>query len=132
MGKALAYLLKHWSRFSRFLHVPGAPLENNLCERVLKMAIRHRNNSLFFKTPRGAQVGDIYMSIICTCELGGVNPFDYLTTVMRNAKEVAAAPDQWLPWNYRETLATLARTLGSCVDPQAWSSWYGRNGPPQA
>ncbi len=107
MGKAINYLLKHWSGFCRFLHVPGAPLENNLTERILKMAIRHRKNSLFFKTQHGADVADVYMTIICTCELNGVNPFDYLTSLMRNSKAVAADPESWLPWNYREALARV-------------------------
>lgn len=105
MGGAIDYLLEHWQRLTRFLHVPGAPLENNICERVLKMAIRHRNNSLFYKTQHGADVGDIYMTLIHTAELNAVNPFDYLTALMRNAKAVAAAPEDWLPWNYRATLA---------------------------
>ncbi len=110
MGKAINYLLKHWSGFCRFLHVPGAPLENNICERMLKMAIRHRKNSLFYKTQHGADVGDVYMTLICTCELNGVNPFEYLTALMRNAKAVAADPESWLPWNYREALASLGAT----------------------
>jgi hypothetical protein len=84
--------------------VPGAPLDNNLCERALKKAIMHRKNALFYKTRRGARVGDIFMSLIHTCELGGVNPFDYLTEIERHAEEAAAEPRRWLPWNYRETL----------------------------
>jgi len=79
MGEALNYLLKRWDRFCRFLRVPGAPIENNICERALKMAIRHRNNSLFYKTLRGAAVGDIYMTLIHTAALHEQNPFDYLT-----------------------------------------------------
>lgn len=39
----------------------------------------HRKNALFYLTEKGAQVGDLYMSLIYTCELCGVNPFDYLT-----------------------------------------------------
>lgn len=42
-------------------------------------SLRSRKNSLFYKTLRGAQVGDLYMSLIHTCELNGVNPFAYLT-----------------------------------------------------
>jgi hypothetical protein len=123
MGKALDYLLNHWSRFCRFLHVPGAPLENNICERVLKMAIRHRKNSLFFKTQHGADIGDVYMTIICTCELNDVNPFDYLTAIMRNAKGVAGAPEKWLPWNYREA---LAHTIAPQVVARAWPAHGGQ------
>jgi hypothetical protein len=83
--------------------VPGAPLDNNLCERALKKAIRHRRNSLFYKTPRGAGVGDLFMSLIHTCELCGANPFDYLTELERHADELTSNPQNWMPWNYRAT-----------------------------
>lgn len=108
MGHAIDYLLKRWHRFTRFLHVPGAPLENNICERALKKAIRHRNNSLFYRTQHGADVSDIYTTVIHTAELHHVNAFQYLTVLMRNAKAVAADPASWLPWNYRETLTSIA------------------------
>ena len=65
----------------------------------------HRKNSLFYKTRAGAQVGDMYMSLIHTCELCGVNAFDYLNQLQRNVADVAAHPDRWMPWNYHETLA---------------------------
>ena len=88
--------------------MPGAPLDNNVVERALKKAILHRKNSLFYKTERGAEVGDVHMTLIHTCELCGANPSDYLTELQRHAAAVAAAPAEWLPWNYREALAALA------------------------
>jgi len=104
LGQAITYMRKHWRKLTRFLFVAGAPLENNLCERMLKKVIIHRKNSLFYKTENGARVGDLYMSLIATCELAGVNPFDYLTELQRHAAEVAKDPAKWLPWNYREAL----------------------------
>jgi len=108
LGKAISYLLRHWEKLTLFLRVPGAPLDNNICERALKKAIRHRRNSLFYKTPHGAHVGDMFMSLIATCELCGANPFDYLTELDRHAREAASNPAAWMPWSYRETLAGLA------------------------
>ena len=105
LGKALNYLTKHWSELTLFLRKVGAPLDNNLCEQVLKRAIIHRKGSLFYKTVRGAQVGDIYMSLIHTCRLCDVNPFDYLNALQQRAQEVIDAPARWLPWNFREQLA---------------------------
>ena len=105
LGKALNYLTKHWSELTLFLRKVGAPLDNNLCEQVLKRAILHRKGSLFYKTVRGAEVGDIYMSLIHTCRLCDVNPFDYLNALQQRAQEVIGAPAQWLPWNFREQLA---------------------------
>jgi hypothetical protein len=108
MGKALQYLLRHWDKLTLFLRRSGVPLDNNVTEMVLKMAIRHRNNSLFFKTPHGAEVGDLFMSLIETTVLAGENAFDYLTEIQRHAKAVEADPAAWLPWTYRVTLARLA------------------------
>ena len=110
LGKAITYLLKHWPALTLFLRQPGAPLDNSLCERALKKAILHRKNALFYKTMNGAQVGDLFMSLIHTCELNGVNPFDYLTELQRHAEEMARNPAEWMPWNYRETLARASRS----------------------
>jgi hypothetical protein len=108
LGAAINYLRKHWEKLTLFLRVAGAPLDNNICERALKKAIMHRKNSLFYKTQNGADVGDLYMSLIHTCELNGVNPFDYLTELQRHDDAVASDPAAWLPWNYREQLVPAA------------------------
>jgi len=71
----------------------------------LKKAILHRKNSLFYKTVNGAEVGDLFMSLIHTCELNGVNSFDYLTELLRHAEALKQNPSAWMPWSYRETLA---------------------------
>jgi hypothetical protein len=105
LGKAYKYVLKRWDRLTLFLRKPGVPIDNNLCERILKMAIRHRNNSLFYRSQRGADVGDMFMSLIHTAELRGENPFEYLTAILQNEKAVAQHPADWLPWSYRTTLA---------------------------
>jgi len=105
LGQAIAYLRKHWMPLTLFLRVAGAPLDNNVCERALKKAILHRKNALFYRTAAGAQVGDLFMSLIHTCELAGANPFDYLTQLQRHREALAVTPAAWLPWNYRDTLA---------------------------
>ena len=90
------------------LREPGAPLDNNIAERALKKAILHRKNALFFKTENGADVGDVFMTLIHTAELGGVNPFDYVTELLRHPREVRDDADAWLPWNYRLALQPTA------------------------
>jgi len=107
LGGAVNYLRKHWLKLTLFLREPSAPLDNNLCERALKKAILHRKNSLFYKTENGAAVGDLFMSLVHTAELGQVDPFDYLVQLQRNATHLKANPGQWMPWNYRDTLAAL-------------------------
>jgi transposase len=110
LGDAIRYMLRHWEKLTLFLRQAGAPLDNNICERALKKAILHRKNALFYKTQNGARVGDLYMSLIYTCQLNEVNPFDYLTELQRHADAVAAQPELWLPWNYRAALSAPTST----------------------
>jgi len=67
--------------------------------------VLHRKNALFYRMMNGARVGDLLMSLIHTCDLTGVNAFDYLVELLRHPKELAANPPEWMPWNYRDTLA---------------------------
>ena len=105
LGRAIMYLLRHWHPLTLFLRKAGAPIDNNLVERALKRAVLHRKNALFYRTLNGAQVGDLFMSLIHTCQLCGASSFDYLIELQRHAQELAACPTEWMPWIYRETLA---------------------------
>jgi len=104
LGNAIGYMLRHWDKLTLFLRQAGAPLDNNLCERALKKATLHRKNALFYKTGNGARVGDLFMSLIYTCQLNQANPFDYLTRLQRHSDPLAAGPQLWMPWNYRDVL----------------------------
>jgi len=105
LGAAILYMQKRWSELTLFLRVPGAPLDNNACERALKKAIMHRKNALFYRTLAGAHVGDVFMSLIHTAELNHIAPFEYLVALQRHAAELAADPAAWMPWTYQATLA---------------------------
>ena len=104
LGEAILYMQKHWDKLTLFLRQAGAPLDNNIVERTLKMAILHRKNALFYKTQNGARVGDLFMSLIYTCQLCGANPFDYLTELQRHRRELFRTPSEWMPWNYPNAL----------------------------
>jgi transposase len=108
LGQAIGYMLKHWPALTLFLRTPGAPLDNNLCERALKKVILHRKNALFYKTAKGARVGDLFMSLISTCQLCGANTLEYLTELQTHIAEVARDPSLWMPWNYRDALAVAS------------------------
>ena len=104
LGEAISYTQKRWARLTRFLEAPGVPLDNNAAERILKKAILSRKNSYFYKTAKGAHVGDVFMSLIHTTELASGNPFDYLNAMQKHAKEVIQNPEKWMPWNYRQQI----------------------------
>jgi transposase len=107
LGDAIKYILKRWHKLTGFLRVPAAPLDNNVCERALKKTICHRKNSLFFKTERGAAAGDMFHSLIHTCELSCINPHDYLTALLNHSASVRTKSREWMPWNYKDTISRL-------------------------
>ena len=49
-------------------------------------------------------MADLCMSLIHTCQRSGADSFHYLTALQTHAAALAAAPQDWLPWNYRDTL----------------------------
>jgi len=104
LGRAIKYFLKHFVKLSAFCLIEDAQLDNNLAEMVIKLIARGRKNALFYKTLAGAHVGDVTTSLIATCELNGINCFDYLTRLQQNRRGVEVAPECWLPWNYKENL----------------------------
>lgn len=106
LGTAMRYMLKHWHELTQFLRVAGAPLDNNIVERALKIPIRGRRTWLFYKTQYGAMVGGVLTSVIYTCELAGVNPLTYLTVLQENKNQIVKEPERWLPWNYQDNFAS--------------------------
>jgi transposase len=106
LGKAIVYLQKHWETLTRFLQLPGAPMANNLAERVLKLFIRQRKNSLFYKSPHSASIASMLTSLIATCIYAGINAVDYLVALQEHRREVCADPAAWLPWAYATSRAS--------------------------
>jgi transposase len=106
LGKAIAYMQGHWETLTRFLSVVGAPLDNNLVERTLKLFIRQRNNSLFYKTESSAYIASVLTSLIATCIHAGVNVLDYLVALQEHRAAVFADPAAWLPWTYTTSRAS--------------------------
>ncbi|OED42018.1 hypothetical protein AB833_08315 [Chromatiales bacterium (ex Bugula neritina AB1)] len=107
-GQGCTYFLNHYDGLSGFCHVPGAMLDNNYVEQIIKMIILVRKNSLFYKTQNGADVGDILTSILATAIHNNVNVFDYLLALQKNRFDVGRNAHRWMPWNYQHTLETLS------------------------
>ena len=126
LGGALKYMLRHWPKLTRFLTVAGAPIDNNLVEQALKIAIRNRKAAMFYRTEYSAYIGGVLTSLIYTCHLAKENPQDYLTALQHHKTAVAAKPELFLPWNYQETIANL-----EAVAMQEGTS-HQRDGPVEA
>jgi hypothetical protein len=106
LGKAIGYMQHHWDTLTRFLSVSGAPLDNNLAERALKLFIRQRKNSLFYKSTHSAYIASVLTSLIATCVYAGVNAVEYLVALQEHRSEVCADPAAWLPWAYASSRAS--------------------------
>ena len=106
LGKAMAYMQSHWETLTRFLTTPGAPLDNNVAERALKLFIRQRKNSLFYKSTHSAYIASVLTSLIATCLYSGVNAVDYLVALQEHRREVFSDPAAWLPWAYAASRAS--------------------------
>jgi hypothetical protein len=52
LGKSITYMLRHWKALTLFLRQPGAPLDNNICERALKLAVLHRKECPVLPHPK--------------------------------------------------------------------------------
>ena len=100
LGQALTYLLKPWETVTRFLTVPGAPLDNNVAARALKLCIRQRKNSLFYATEHSAYIASLLTSVIATCVQAGIKALEYLVALPEHRQDVFTNPGAWLPWTY--------------------------------
>lgn len=103
-GKAIQYLQNHWDGLIQFTKIPGAPVSNNENERLIKRAVLNRKNAYFFKTQSGARIADVLMSLIETCCLNKINPYNYLLDIQKFKDQVFKNPSRWLPWNYKENI----------------------------
>jgi|GEM_PF-3729437 len=100
LGKTYKYFLNQFDRLVAFCEHEGAPVCNNLAERMLKPFIRQRKASLFFKNDIGAAVADILSTLLITAHVNGLNPVKYVETMLLNPDVLRAEPDAFLPWNF--------------------------------
>ena len=100
LGAAMRYLVRHQEGLTLFLREPGAPVDNNEIERLIKLVVRGRKASSFYRSEVGAAVSDVITSVLATCHENAVNGFEYLNAVQRNRAAVRASPERWFPWNY--------------------------------
>lgn len=76
--KAMQYYVNHWDALTRFLEDPDVSLDNNWSERELRKVNLVRNNSLYASGEEGAVRLCTLLTLIGTCRLLGVDPYDYL------------------------------------------------------
>lgn len=82
-AKAINYSLKQWDALSLFLEHGELNIDNNDIERQMRPIAVGRHNWLFAQNNRGAKWAACLFSIIATCKANKINPWDYLTDILR-------------------------------------------------
>lgn len=105
IGKAIGYMLSRWKALTVFLNDGRIELSNNLVENRFRKLALGRRNWMFTKSENGASNLAAIYSILGTCELNGINPFDYLCDVLeklpaRKSNNI----DDLLPMNWKPSI----------------------------
>jgi transposase len=98
MASALGYLINHRVELRRFLDDPLIPLDNNAAERALRIVALGRKNFLFAGHDEGAQNLAVLQSIVASCQLHDVNPYEYIRDVLVRVQEPGVTLDELMPW----------------------------------
>ena len=85
LGKAAHYTRSQWQWLIRYLEDGRLEISNNRAERSIKPFVMSRKNFLFANTPSGAKASAIYFSLIETAKENGLDPYRYLTWILRTA-----------------------------------------------
>ena len=103
--EAVHFFLNQWPRLTKFLEVPGMPLDTNLCEQTLIAIVRYLASCFNYHTEKGAEVGDGGMSLVATARANDVEPWTWLADCLKNHIDLAKNPEQWFPWAWKERMA---------------------------
>jgi transposase len=110
LAKAMDYMLKRWSAFTRFLEDGRICLSNNAAERALRGIALGRKSWLFAGSDRGGRRAAAMYSLIVTAKMNDVDPQAWLADVLaRIADHPANRLDELLPWNWRPVDAPASR-----------------------
>ena len=109
VARAMDYMLKRWTAFTRFLDDGRICLTNNAAERALRGIAIGRKAWLFAGSDRGGERAAAIYTLIVTAKLNGLDPRAWLADVLRRiADHPASRLDELLPWNCTEQAAKLA------------------------
>ena len=119
IGGAYNYILNHEYELSAFCRYPGAPLENNLAERILRLPVHLRDAAPFYRNTVGAAIAANILSVGSTAYHAGVNLLDYFVAMLRHSEDVKARPHLWVPWRYEDRVHELEMPKPPVADTQA-------------
>ncbi len=103
LGKAMAYLVKFWPKLIRYVERGDTPIDNNRCENAIRPFVMGRRAWMFSATPAGARASALIYSLVETAKANGVEPYLWLSTVMRELPAARTAEDYeaLMPWRMK-------------------------------
>ena len=109
VAKAIDYMLKRWTAFSRFLDDGRICLTNNAAERALRGVAVGRRNWTFCGSDRGGERAAAIYTLIATAKLNDVDPQAWLADALRRINDLPVSRlGELLPWNWRKLAANHA------------------------
>lgn len=84
---AIEYMLKQKAELTRYIDDANFQIDNNSIERQMRPIAVGRKNYLFTGSHDGAKVAALFYSLINTCKLNKVNPYEYLADILRRIKD---------------------------------------------
>jgi len=104
--KACNYFFKHEKQLRVFLSNPEVTLDTNHLEREIRPIAIGRKNWMFCWTEIGAHYAAIAYSLLATCKLHEVNPYDYLVDVLIRQEDTPEDQlEQMIPRNWKQNFA---------------------------
>jgi transposase len=108
LGDALRYLTNQWAALQRFVDDGRLAIDNNRAENQLRVVALGRKNWLFAGSFEGARRAALLYSLVQSCALAGVSPFEYLKDVLLR-------------------VATHPHRLIAQLTPKGWAETFGRH-----
>jgi len=96
MGKAMNYVLNHWSALTSYLKNGSLEIDNNIIENLIRPLALGRKNFLFMGSPKGAKAGATFYSLIATCVENKVDPYRYFCAMLNQIRHCKKEQDYQL------------------------------------
>jgi transposase len=104
IARALAYSIKRWDKLSLYATTGNLHIDNNAIERCMRQVAVGRKNWLFCGSHEAAKRAGLLYSLLVTCKLNDVNPYEWLKDVLsQDIKETSINKiKDLLPHNWKK------------------------------